>query len=352
MPGIYYFAYLTDKVYEGGMARNYAFFIRFKSITKNIYHVYNKNKIRRVLFFFRAVLLMTFAREKKIFLHQGSILILFPISLFGYKLFRKVFFVFLKYVSKKNKLFIEVNDLPHEQAIDLQLEVKKEYIIFEDLIYSLKDTNYIFASNFMRDFVCSKYKIDLSFTQVLINGGPRLIAENAMIHDVFKQTNKIKIIYAGSLNEGRNIRDLISLFEKKNDLFLILIGTDGNWLKDCSLSDNIFYLGNFEEHEAHRIASLCDIGLLPYDNTKFYYNLCYPTKVSFYITAGIPVLSTPLKELQNVFKDSKSIEFVIFNEWKNYLDGIDDFKLEVMRDAAESQATDFQWATLLDSLEL
>lgn len=352
MNNIYYFSYITEKVYEGGMARNYAFFNKFKTLTDNIYNVYNRNKFLRLIWFFRAILLLLFLRKKIFFLHQGTILILFPIFLFKYKLFRNLLNNFLIYISKNNKLFIEINDLPYEQAIDLELEVKKEYVFLEDLIYSLKNVHYVFASNEMRNFVCLKYDICLSFSQVVINGGPTLDVEKTNTYTFLKQTNKIKFVYAGSLNEGRNIKDIVSIFKEKNDLLLILIGTDGSWLKDYNLTKNIFYLGNFEENKAHHITSLSDIGLLPYDCKKFYYNLCYPTKVSFYITAGIPVLSTPLKELQDVFKDSNSVDFVFFDNWKNYLETIDFLKVKEMKDAAAKQMNEFSWSNILDSLKI
>lgn len=352
MCDIYYFAYLSEKVYEGGMARNYAFFIKFKSITENIFNVYSKNKIIRLLKFFKIVIILLFLRKKKIVIHQGSILVLFPIFLFKVNIFRFLIKWFLIFISKRNKLFIEINDLPYEQAIDLELDIRQEFVFFEDMVYSLKEVNFIFASNLMRDFINLKYGIELSFTQVIINGGPELEEKNASKHDVFKDKDKIKFIYAGSLNPGRNLNDIILLFKEKSNFILILIGNDGVWLEDYLLPENVLYLGNFEEQEAHRITSLCDIGLLPYDSNKFYYNLCYPTKVSFYITAGIPVLSTPLKELQEVFKDSSSIDFVNFNEWEYYLDSIDFMKLKRMKNNTQQLKEKYKWSAILDSLRI
>lgn len=352
MSDIYYFSYLSGKVHEGGMARNYAFFIKLKSLTKNIYNIYNKNKFIRLFYFFRTVLILLFVKKKKIFLHQGSIPILFPLFLFKFKKFRKVFHFFLKFIAKRNNLFVEVNDLPYEQAIDLQLDVKVEYLFMEDIIYSLKNVNYIFASNQMNDYVQAKYNINSSLMQVIINGGPKLNLVGQENYDILKQNDKMKYIYAGSLNEGRNIKDIISLFKEKNNVSLILIGSDGNWLENYSLPKNIFYLGNFEEDEAHRITALCDIGLLPYDDSKFYYNLCYPTKVSFYITAGIPVLSTPLRELQNVFNGINCIDFLAFNDWKTYIDNSNDIKFKQMKAEAEYQISKFSWSSILDSLKI
>lgn len=58
-------------------------------------------------------------------------------------------------------------------------------------------------------------------------------------------------------------------------------------------------MGSYSEEEAIQIVSSCDIGLVPYDESRLYYNMCYPTKNSFYITAGIPILIIPLEESLN-----------------------------------------------------
>lgn len=353
MSDIYYFAYQSDRVYEGGMARNYAFFIRFKSITNNIFNVYSDNKVVRIIRSCKCLVLLIFVRNKKIFIHQGSILVLFPVFLFKIKIFRNIIESFLIFISKNNYLFVEINDIPYEQSIDLQLEIKNEFIFFQNILYSLKNVSYVFASHQMRNYISSKYEIDLSLTQVIINGGPELNnGEFFFDHQAFKQKDKIICLYAGSLNEGRNVNDIISLFKEKSNFILVLMGNDGRWLEDNLLPENVYYLGNFNEDTAHQITALCDIGLLPYDDNKFYYNLCYPTKVSFYITAGLPVLSTPLRELQEVFADSDCIDFVAFNKWRNYLNNLNDLKLMEMKDNAEKQRNKFIWPVILDSLSL
>ena len=353
MSDIYYFAFLSSSINEGGMARNNAFFLKFNSFTKNIFNVYHENALVRRLSFFRYFFLLLFLRKKKIFIHQGSILALFPILLFHFKIVRKAIQWFLIFLSKNNRLFIEINDLPYEQAIDLQLKINEDFLIFENILYSLKNVNYVFASHQMEEFVRAKYNIPSSFTQVIINGGPALNKDNFIFeHEVFNQKNKIKYVYAGSLNEGRNIRDIISFFENKHKHLLILIGNDGDWLSDTLLPENINYLGNFDEDKAHKITALCDIGLLPYDSSRFYYNLCYPTKVSFYITAGIPVLSTPLKELYDVFGSEKMVEFIPFSDWGDYMHSITNEKIIEMKKEVEKQKNRFNWSSILESLHV
>jgi len=259
---------------------------------------------------------------------------------------------FLLFVAKRNGLYIEVNDLPHEQAIDLQLPIDKAYIHIEDMLYSLRGVKFVFASHHMREFVCKKYKLPFELAQVIINGGPELNKEQFTYdHAIFNDSKVIKYIYAGSLNEGRNIKDIINVFKKKEGC-LILIGNDGSWLNNVVLPDNVYYLGNFDESVAHKITALCDIGLIPYDENKFYYNLCFPSKVSFYITAGIPVLSTGLKELQNVFKDSNNIKFVSFNDWDDFVENTAKGQVLSMKSEAKKLTAAFSWPSVLNSLEL
>ena len=83
MPDIFYFAFQARNVYEGGMARNNAFHNKFRELGARILNVYCKNKAVRLIKFFRALIILIFLNKKKIFIHQGSILVLFPFFLFN-----------------------------------------------------------------------------------------------------------------------------------------------------------------------------------------------------------------------------------------------------------------------------
>ncbi|QXU41674.1 hypothetical protein [Pedobacter sp. D749] len=349
MNNFYYITYLSDSINEGGMARNLAFSDKMNLLgcrRLNMYF-YKDNIFRRTWAGLRLLILLSCHNDKIILAHQSAISLLFP--MLTKKVSQIVFKTILTFIAKNNRLIIEVNDLPYEQAIDLDLPIHSSMLEHENLFYSIPNCHYIFASNEMSKYVCEKYKIDKHFAEVIINGGPDALSVP------FKLPNKswiadenIKYIYAGSLNKGRQIDQLIDVFRVNASNLLILIGIWGEWLKEIDLPANVIYLGDFEEEKAHYIVSKCDIGLIPYDETKFYYNLCYPTKASFYITAGIPFLSTPLLELQNVFANKHISYFQPFQNWGKFIAGLKKTDLIDRKGDIKIEKHKFSWKYQID----
>lgn len=349
----YYIYYLSESVQEGGMARNKAFYEKFLSLNTITLNVYSKNSIVRFWVTLRVICTLLFLRGRTVFIHQGTLLFIFPVFFMRTKFLRKISFYLLGKVSKKNKFIIEVNDLIYEQSIDLELEVDEIFRVLQQYIYTIKNCNYIFASNEMESYVCSKYSILPKHSKVIINGAPQVRDYSSTFkNEAWMNSDKSKFVYAGSLNKGRQIEELLLAFSGEDNNLLIILGNDGEWLNTIKLPKNILYLGNFEEHEAHYIVSKCDIGIIPYNADKFYYNLCFPTKVSFYLTAGLPILSTPLKELQNIFKNEEMILFVPFVKWKSVLNNFDKNKMLKMKQVVTVSKESYYWTSLLDEIEL
>lgn len=344
----YYIYHLTESVHEGGMARNRAFYERFSSLDAIRINVYSRNLFKRLGVAVKTLFVLIFIRNRVVFIHQGSLMVLFPVLLMRMSFLRKSVFYLLNQVSNKNKLIIEVNDLPYEQSIDLELTVHNIHKILQDGLYTIKRCHYIFASNEMASYVCSKYSIEPMYSDVIINGAPQLCDySSTFANEEWIHSAKTKFVYAGSLNKGRQIEDLLLVFSEDDENLLIVLGNEGEWLKSIELPKNIIYLGNFEEDKAHYLVSKCDIGIIPYNADRFYYNLCFPTKVSFYITAGLPILSTPLKELQQVFKNERMIVFVPFAEWKSALINISKKEVLLMKKSVEIIKDSYSWKTLL-----
>jgi glycosyltransferase involved in cell wall biosynthesis len=276
-------------------------------------------------------------------------MVLFPVFLMRISLLRKSVFYLLNQVSRKNKLIIEVNDLPYEQSIDLELAVHDIHRVLQDGFYTVKRCHYIFASNEMASYIASKYSIEPMYSNVIINGAPQLCDYSSVFtKEEWMHSTKTKFVYAGSLNKGRQIEDLLDVFSENEANLLIVLGNEGEWLKEIQLPKNIIYLGNFEENEAHYLVSKCDIGIIPYNADRFYYNLCFPTKVSFYLTAGLPILSTPLKELQQVFKNEGIVLFVPFADWKSILPNISKKEVAIMKESVQMIKESYSWKTLLN----
>jgi glycosyltransferase involved in cell wall biosynthesis len=348
MEKIYYIGHFVEKFHDGGQSRNKAFLKAFQSLNARLILVYNSSFIVRCFLWIQTLWILFFSKRNKIFIHQGSIIILFPISILKYSFFRKAVIKLLSHTAYNNELIIEVNDLPYEQAIDLELRVNITELYMQNELYSIKNAKYIFASYEMAKYVNNKINIDY---KVIINGANPLkefASDFNLILNNFFESNEVKYIYVGGLNKGRQIESLISIFIGRKE-HLVLIGEMGDWLLNYQLSNNIHYLGSFSEDYAHYLTSLCDVGLIPYEEKRLYYNLCYPTKASFYITAGIPFLSTPLRELRNHFEKSETCYFVSFKDWRSFINNISEFNIKKKKQMIISLRANYYWDFLIGS---
>ncbi|MBX9599202.1 MAG: hypothetical protein K2X04_11605 [Burkholderiales bacterium] len=348
---IIYFGYYSNMTLEGGQARNNAFWQYFsglKCLRKFNLNTQNHwaRKINMLYFWFY----LYFVNKKTIFIHQICIVSLFYIN--SRKL-KKICFNLCNYlltrVASRNELIIEVNDLYYEQSIDLKLCVDSDMELFQFIMYGIDRAHYIFASNEMAKY--SKLKYLVKSFRTIINGAPMLEFPNVggiknvdLIYD-----DKIRCVYAGSLNRGRQIEELIQVFSTLQHAELILIGDMGEWLLTHILPQNVNYLGSFNEMKAMQVVNSCDLGLIPYSTEVKYYNLCYPTKASFYLNAGVPFLSTPLQELMSEFeKLSDIVKFADINQWHNLIDGFSKVEIAIIKGKLLESKVNYSWNKLLD----
>lgn len=340
-----YITHIPTIVSDGGSSRNLAFFNYFSHKRWLVLNVFNRNPLKRLVFMIRTIFMLFFFKNKTIFIHQGTFFYLLPKNFLKKKIVFNFFYKLIDKTSQKNTLFLEVNDLPYEQSIDLELPIDKFYLRFEEKFYSIKKIHYIFASTEMEKFI--KAKQSLPLTDTIINGGRKLV-DRELSHFECLYSKKIKFVYAGTLNKGRQIKALLEIFKGKDHVSLILLGIEGEWINKEYKLKNVYYLGNFVEELAHCIVSKCDIGIIPYDASRFYYNLCYPTKASFYLTAGIPFLSTPLDELKNHFGNASMIYFKEISKWKDFLDNITKERLAEDKERIEEIKDFYSWYYLID----
>lgn len=342
----YYIGHFSKAFNDGGQSRNKAFMQYYAKKNALIIPVYSLNPIVRLVYLLNVLKIMLFSKNAVFFIHQGTLMVLFPMLILKYGWTRALVFKLIQNTINRNDVTIEVNDLPYEQAKDLELFVDETYKVFQDKLYALRHAKFIFASHEMGRYINDTFNLNY---EVIINGSNKVndFSKSESIHVCFRST-ETKFIYAGGLNKGRQIEALISIFSNRKEI-LILIGEWGEWILDYVVSDNIFYLGKFKEDYAHYLTSKCDIGIIPYDESRFYYNICYPTKASFYITAGIPFLSTPLLELKNIFKKSGLVYFVPFKEWDNFLDNFDASELFVIKEKIAFEKHNFYWESLLNT---
>lgn len=356
---VVFFTYVDNKNYnninEGGLSRYLGLYRYIESTTLNKKYVKLNGKGKRVINIIRIYANLFFAKKY---------VLMFEYPGFGVPIFRKnlissvlkiIFLKLLKFSSNKNKIYIDVADLPYEQSKDLELNANYDFNIFKNIetqLFSLKNTTYVFASYNMKDYICNKYNLIESKTIVCINGGNKLKTFAVSKYAKFINKNKINYIYAGTLNKGRQIEKLINIFKKCSNCNLILIGINGEWIGQKDLSKNIQYLGSLEEEEAQQLTSMCDIGIIPYDSDRFYYNIAYPTKLSFYITAGITFLSTKVSEVQNI-NEKYDVGYTLdINQWGNLINNLSKTELNKEKEKINLFKENFYWDNIFKVIKL
>lgn len=334
----------NNQVIEGGLSRNIALMIWIQNNIKDLVEIKLSNN--RLINMLNVIYILLSSRKAKLIFQYPSVgMPLFNKSLVG----KVVSWVFVKSVEislKFNSVIFDVSDLKYDQSRDFgtHSDIIQRMKVVEVKLFGT-DSKFIFASFSMQDFACKKYNILRENTEVLINGG------NISQHDFSEEFNinqkKVNFVYAGTLNKGRNIDKMIKQFPNSDNIHLYLMGTDGDWIIKEKIGNNISYLGAYPEEEAHEVVKMCDIGLIPYDNNKEYFNIAYPTKLSFYVTAGISFLSTPVNEVLKI-KSKYNIGFVEeIDNWAKFCNGLDKKNIKNDKDKVEKIKRHFTWDNII-----
>lgn len=325
---IIYFSPLNkynSNIFEGGKSRD-SFIQRFVTERLDPDKIISANPIFQTIWF---VMYLNFMKNTTFVFHYPS----FGFPIYSAKsyilfsaIFRKLVLLTLSRTIKRNKVIMDIADLKYEQfdSMNLYKELLPKIKKFEDKLFSL-NIFFVFSSTTMRLYSIKKYNLKY-YNTLLIQNTTSLISIHDYKHkklDKFLLKDSIKFIYSGSLNKGRQIEDMILNFPTRIDFQLLLIGPEGEWLSDYKLGNNILYLAELKQYEVQKISTNFDVGVIPYDETKLYYNLAYPVKISSYITAGITFLSTPISESMLINK-SYGIGFLHpLNEWHKLFSKID-----------------------------
>lgn len=331
------------KINEGGYSRNYALMNWLKNNYCDLQIIELKNN---KLFRYSKVLWLLLTKKGKTIIFQYPTI---GIPLFSSNIFKRIIFNAFIYLLSRPKpnssVIFDVSDLKFEQSIDLKVNEHLNNIENDEKkLLSAKNVFLIFASENMRNFACQKYDIPYINTDVCINGGTLLEKTDVDISIIDK--SKINYVYAGTLNKGRQIEQMLNSFPESSGMHLFLMGTNGEWIS--SKNKNITYLGSFDDKDAHFFASKCDVGLIPYDENRLYYNIAYPTKLSFYITANIPYISTPVSEVIAVNNNLDGGWLAPISDWNSLFSGLTKLDIMEKKKKVEKKASRFLWDYIFD----
>ncbi len=333
-----------DCITEGGVSRDLAFSRALGSLATRIQ--VGRGRLRNLYEVFKFLLLPP--KASVVVIHYPNIGVPVSDKTPAGQYIRKLYVLLVERLARTNVLCVDVADIPCEQALDLGLPIPRYY---EDIEFRLFNAAKVLmpASGSMQKMIVSKYpQLKSKNSIVCNNGGAQYFPKGSQEKNSLVEAKGVKFVYAGTLNKGRSIETLLDLFQgSRNTLFLL--GAGGDWIPDrIRESRNILYLGELSEREAFRWVSDCDVGLIPYDSTRHYYNVAYPTKLSFYVAAGIPYLCTPVVEALEIHRRYECGWILPIDQWQEVIDGIDAADLASRKKSAIGSSNDFTWESTLE----
>jgi glycosyltransferase involved in cell wall biosynthesis len=121
-------------------------------------------------------------------------------------------------------------------------------------------------------------------------------------------TNKLQLLYSGTLDKERGILDIIQLMSFVEDIADLIITGKGP-LEEyveriSSLRSNVHYLGYLSESQYYELLHKVHVCVISSPSSQAYSKYSFPSKLTIYLSFGMIVLSTKMDVLLNSpFKD-------------------------------------------------
>ncbi len=165
-------------------------------------------------------------------------------------------------------------------------------------------------------------------------------------------------VYAGIINEQRNIPNLINAFKKINNknIGLLLIGHSDIELKDfLNDSSMIYYINQVPENHLYHYLKIADIGIHPLNtNNSLNYQLALPNKVFQYMQAGLALClfeNNAIKEIIDNNKNGIYGSMNTLNNIENNITKILSFDIDDMKKQSQkAYLSTFNWKNEKKSL--
>ena len=151
---------------------------------------------------------------------------------------------------------------------------------------------------------------------------PNLTSDRSLL-DCFGIPREASVfVYVGGLQEGRGLKKLVQALERgdgeveSKQPHILLIG-DGilkaeleDLTQKLGLTKRVHFAGAIPSEEAIRLAAACDVGVSLIEPISRSYELALPSKLFEYMMAGIPVMSSKLQQVIELFENERWITFV------------------------------------------
>lgn len=239
-----------------------------------------------------------------------------------------------------------------------QVKINSLYRFFRYLFFAISGylavvmADAVLVSSKLRlDYVSKRYRIFIKNKKLkVIYNVPNLEINEKVNNGYIQKIKEFTIgkialaIYAGSIQEGRDVEDFIQAFSNDSDFGLVLCGPIKNegFRSRFKNSNSILYLGNLRQGEVLEVYKYCHIGLLSYDNYPVNVRLCAPVKIWEYLRANLKIvgnknyaLETEWKCFISAFYDNKdNIRYAVTSALES--------SSEINMDGVEFSLADFQ----------
>ena len=147
----------------------------------------------------------------------------------------------------------------------------------------------------------------------------------------------ILIIQGSGLNKDRGIEEAIMALEYCKDCVLLLVGNGDvipfakRMVLERQMQSKVKFIPRMPYNELMRITKGADLGLLLDKNTSLNQGLALPNKLFDYMHAGIPILSSDLKEITKIITQYDIGSFIKTTQPEEIAEAINAYKSDKAR---------------------
>ncbi|MFH1386206.1 MAG: glycosyltransferase [bacterium] len=224
------------------------------------------------------------------------------------------FNIFIKLVKRlamntNKKIILDVDDVPsisesYLSKWPLPPKLLARRKVMEKRLFDIADIIWVITKN-QAKIMSELYSLDENKFVAAPNGNSRSNTQPSL-----SDNGKIRFVFAGAFFLT-GIKEMILSFNRlitTQPTELYLLGPYAGWLKKFlkELNDpRIHYLGSLNSQACEAVVKSCQVGLLTYDPKEKYWAIAHPVKLSLYITCGLPIISTNVKNIADLITESQ-----------------------------------------------
>lgn len=140
------------------------------------------------------------------------------------------------------------------------------------------------------------------------------------LRELYPIGNRIILVYAGGIQKDRGLEEMIEAMKELRDNYAFVMIGNGSFLpileekvKADKLESSVYFHRAIHSDELSPILASADIGITLINTNSGSYELALPSKVFEYFQAGLPVLSSMMKQVIDLFPNERMIKFVDSN---------------------------------------